>query len=208
MAEPAEPQGVKEADGLSSDRRFQELCTHIRTTDDISFKLLGLVPLISGAGIAAVFMKGEAPPSAAVYLLCLFAAAVSLALFCWELRNIQICTWLRDRAAELESASGGQGAPRGHFLQLPEARLGLGKTEAEVAVYAVTITAWLLLPWFLGAPAAADAIAAPDAVAPDAGCSTAGVSRIYAAAACCIGVATWALAVVTVLRKLRGKEVK
>jgi hypothetical protein len=27
---------------------YTEICSHIRTTDEISFKLLGLVPLVSG----------------------------------------------------------------------------------------------------------------------------------------------------------------
>ena len=34
--------------------RYSEICTDIRITDDISFKLLGLVPLVSGIGIFAV----------------------------------------------------------------------------------------------------------------------------------------------------------
>ena len=29
---------------------YTEICSHIRTTDEISFKLLGLVPLVSGIG--------------------------------------------------------------------------------------------------------------------------------------------------------------
>src|SRR6266571_2454828 len=90
---------------LSPDRRFQELCAHIGTTDEISFKLLGLVPLVSGAGIAAVFLKAEVQPSALICLLSLFAAIVTMALFCWERRNIQICKWLRDQAANLEAES-------------------------------------------------------------------------------------------------------
>ncbi len=127
---------------VSADCRFQELCTHLRATDEISFKLLGLVPLVSAAGIA-VFLKAETQLSPLIYLVSLFAAIVTLALFCWERRNIQTCLWLRDRAADLE---GQAGTGPGHFVHFPRSPLGLGKTEAEKAVYAVTILAWLLLP--------------------------------------------------------------
>ncbi len=141
---------------LSADRRFQELCTHLRATDDISFKLLGLVPLISAAGIATVFLKAEPRLSAFVYFVSLFAAAVTLALFCWERRNIQICKWLRDRAAELEAQAIGNPTGTGHFINFPQSPLGLGKTEAEKAVYAVTIATWLALPWFVNVPLVMD----------------------------------------------------
>jgi hypothetical protein len=138
---------------LSADRRFQELCAHIRTTDDVSFKLLGLVPIVNGAGIAAVIVKNEMRPSAVIYLVALFAAVVTLALLCWERRNIQICKWLRDRAASLEADALGQGIPAGHFVNFPQSALRLGKTEAEKFVYAVIIASWLLLPWVLNASA-------------------------------------------------------
>ena len=35
---------------LNDDKIYAQLCDDIRKTDDISFKLLGLVPLVSGAG--------------------------------------------------------------------------------------------------------------------------------------------------------------
>lgn len=134
---------------VSADRRFQELCTHLRTTDDISFKLLGLVPLVSATGIATVFLKAEPRLSALVYFISFFAGTVTLALFCWERRNIQICKWLRDRAADVEASAIGSPTGAGHFVSFPRSPLGIGKTEAEKVVYAVTITAWLLVPWFV-----------------------------------------------------------
>ena len=42
---------------LSIDKLYEQLNTSIRTTDDISFKLLGLVPLISGAALGALVLK-------------------------------------------------------------------------------------------------------------------------------------------------------
>jgi hypothetical protein len=97
----SEPGGINR---LTVERYYGELCSNIRATDDISFKLLGFVPLISGAGIIAVLSAREklALPPAAVVLVALFAATVTLALYRWECRNIDICIWLIGRAADVE----------------------------------------------------------------------------------------------------------
>jgi hypothetical protein len=128
-----------------TDRRWQELCTHIRTTDDISFKLLGLVPLVSVAGIATSLLKAEPKFTPLVALLSLFAAAVTVALWIWERRNIQTCKWLRERAAKLEEPFCSASTP-GHFFAFPKEPGGQGKTKAEKLVYGLTIASWLLLP--------------------------------------------------------------
>jgi len=127
------------------DRRWQELCTHIRTTDDISFKLLGLVPLATIAGIAASQLKEQQKFTPLVALLSLFAAAVTVALWIWERRNIQTCKWLRERAAKLEEPLCSP-SMAGHFFAFPLEPGGQGKTKAEKLVYGLTIAAWLLLP--------------------------------------------------------------
>ena len=140
MTDPADapdPPGV--------DRRFQELTAHIRFTDDVSFKLLGLVPLLSASTIVAVLLKNELKGSALLILLSVFASIVTVGVFAWELRNIQICRWCRDRAADIEM-QGDMNSPAGHFYRFPGAFLGFGKTEAEKLIYATTIVAWLLLP--------------------------------------------------------------
>lgn len=83
---------------------YEQICTNVRTSDDISFKLLGLVPLISGSG-AAILVLGKIwsdISSIAIILLSLVAAIITFGLFKWELRNVQKCNWLVERAAELE----------------------------------------------------------------------------------------------------------
>ena len=72
----------------------------------------------------------------------LFAAAITLGLFRWELRNIQNCNWLRKRAEALESVA----TITATAVVQPEPPFGIGKTEAEKWMYSVTIFAWLLLP--------------------------------------------------------------
>jgi hypothetical protein len=137
---------------LTAEKLYAELCSSIRTTDEISFKLLGLVPLVSGAGIVLA-LDDNRPWSPMTIFIGLFGAAVTFAIYRWEVRNINICKWLRDRACDLEREELGLAA-KGQFYKRddppngPPKVLGwrMGKTEAERLLYAVTIGAWLLLP--------------------------------------------------------------
>src|SRR5262249_20651363 len=70
----------------------------------------------------------------------MFAACVTLGLFRWELRNIQVCFWHERRIKVLESTVV---VPLPEEPKLPHR---IGKTEAEKWIYTVTIIAWLLVP--------------------------------------------------------------
>jgi hypothetical protein len=132
--------------GLSVERVYAETCSSIRATDDISFKLMGILPVLSGATFLTLFIKGPIPLGNGwlVVALSLFAALITLGLFRWELRNIQRCTWLSKRAEAMEEAMDNDVRPR--LSKLPDAPNGIGKTEAEKWVYSVTILAWLSIP--------------------------------------------------------------
>jgi len=73
---------------------YEELSTDIRATDEISFKLMGLVPLVSGTGLLALVLGLPVERAPLLIVFALFAAAVTLGLFRWELRNLQNCRWL------------------------------------------------------------------------------------------------------------------
>jgi hypothetical protein len=135
--------------GLSADTVYAETCSNIRATDDISFKLMGIVPVLSGATLLTLFIKGPIPPEnpRLVTALSLFAAMITLGLFRWELRNIQRCTWLLKRAEAMEEAM----EVRKRLPQLPPAPHKIGKTKAEKWVYSVTIVAWLSIPALVSA---------------------------------------------------------
>ena len=88
-----------DANSLGADKLYEQISANIRATDEISFKLLGLVPLISGAAIGTLVFKDTQPlgarlSPALITLFALFAAAVTLGLFRWELRNVQECAHL------------------------------------------------------------------------------------------------------------------
>jgi hypothetical protein len=134
---------------VAPEKRYAEICSNIRATDEISFKLLGLVPLVSGAGIFVLLDRSKQPAwSPMAVFVAVFGAVVAFAIYRWEIRNIQTCRWLIDRAAELERK--GLGLASGQFYGRDPAPVLLGrrmgKTEAERLLYWTTIAAWLLLP--------------------------------------------------------------
>jgi len=139
---------------------YKEICANIRTTDDISFKLLGIVPFGSGlsAGVLALFEKESLtmffwPPI--VLALSLLGAVVVFALLRWELRNSQKCNWLIDRAGQFERGVLSKGEHPGAEIQFdewsvqPKPRFKSlrnwpwGKTEAEEAIYCAAMAMWL-----------------------------------------------------------------
>lgn len=146
---------------------YQEVRAEIATTDDVSFKLMGLVPLVSGAALLGLVFSEKAPALAgtaaspahatAVTMLCLFAAAVTLGLFRWELRNVQSCNWLIARSAALEVHGLARLALDPRLLERPAAPQRIGKEIAEKCIYVSTVVAWLALPIAIGAFDRADA---------------------------------------------------
>jgi hypothetical protein len=132
---------------LESESVYKEICQNIRETDDISFKLLNLVPLGSslGGGVLTVLQKNTllqpAPPpvtAAAIVLLSLAGAIIVFGLHKWELRNIQKCKWLIDRAADLETLGSAQ------YKGWNEQKTKWGKTKAESVIYIASMLIWLI----------------------------------------------------------------
>jgi hypothetical protein len=136
---------------LAIDKIYGELCASIRDTDSISFRLLGLVPLVSGTALLTLVLQKERLPPAFVMLLALFAAFVTLGLFRWELRNIQTCSRLIKYTHALEEGHFATDAVPRRLFPRPRAPQGVGKAEAEKLIYGVTIVTWLGLPVAVGA---------------------------------------------------------
>jgi len=65
--------------GLDVKTIYSEVCTNIRTTDEISFKLLGLVPFASGAGIIGISTLDKTSLIPEVRLLVALFAVTSVA---------------------------------------------------------------------------------------------------------------------------------
>ncbi len=152
--------------------RYEQMCNDIRFTDEISLKLLGLIPLVSGAGILTVLFAGPDRSSGDAALLGgfvgLLGAIVTFAIYRWEVRNLNFCRYLREQVAYLEQHMA-LDDQHGHFLGRPRApaiwplrtrrkeasEVGwvgasetrrMGKTEAERILYTSVILSWLALP--------------------------------------------------------------
>jgi hypothetical protein len=126
------------------DKLYSETNANIRFTDEISFKLLGLVPFVSGAGIFGLTIS-DLTSSPFATLISFFAAFVTFALFMWELRNINMCKWFVSRAERIE---------RENFrmqvkdVKRPEPKRLLGlsarKTTSEYIIYLSAIGTWII----------------------------------------------------------------
>jgi hypothetical protein len=132
--------------GLNDEQIYAQLSSDIRATDETSFKLMGIVPLVSGAGLLAVLIGEHTPRPGILVLLALFAASVTLGLFRWELRNIQNCRWLIKYADELEQRALRRTGLENSYVKQPNPPQGIGKREAEKLIYVSTVITWLVLP--------------------------------------------------------------
>src|SRR6266516_134668 len=96
----AEMSSAEESIAPSDDAVYHEIYEQVRAKDDVSFKLLSLVPLISGAGIS-VLVKTDIAWGLKCFV-SLFGATVTFSIFRWELRNIQWFDWLLKQAKNID----------------------------------------------------------------------------------------------------------
>lgn len=134
---------------VASESIYKEICQNIRDTDAISFKLLNLVPLGStlGGGVLAILGKNallENNPrvvtASAIVLLSAAGATIVFGLHKWELRNIQKCKWLIDKASDLER----EGAVQYKGWSDQKAQGDWGKTRAEKLIYNASMLIWMI----------------------------------------------------------------
>jgi hypothetical protein len=129
---------------------YKEVGESFRQLDDFRAKLLGLLPLASGAGIFVVLKDGAGTMPATLGML---GAAATLGLWIHECRTIIRCKALIDSGQELEKAlqlqpdqSLFQKYPRDRFKRFyPFISTGVAST----IVYGSVFLAWLYV-WYAG----------------------------------------------------------
>ena len=124
--------GLSQTELLKLD--YQQTTDMLRSLTDVRFKLLALVPTLSGAAVAVLGHPSSAAELLAIGLLGLIA---TLGILLYELRNTQLSEYGLRRARNLEAQLGlrapdggaalgaGPGAAGGLFSQRPTPTLRL-----------------------------------------------------------------------------------
>jgi hypothetical protein len=130
-----------DADRLQAD--YQQTTDLLRTLTDVRFKLLALVPTLSGAAVAVLGHPSSAAELIAVGLLGLTA---TLGVLLYELRNSQLSDYALRRAQSLEGELG-----LGLYRERPDRALrlfGLAPVDRDrglVLVYSAALAGWSYL---------------------------------------------------------------
>jgi hypothetical protein len=85
---------------------YTELCKSYQSIVDFRAKLLGFLPLASGAGFFALLGNGKDPVPYYAWVAGLFGFAITLGLFFYELRGLQRAVALERTGRQLESELG------------------------------------------------------------------------------------------------------
>ena len=138
---------ASEQDQLANLRlAYQELCKSYQAIVDFRAKLLGFLPLFSGAGLVSILNGGtpNSGPPAYAWVAGLFGFAVTLGLFLYELRGLQRAAALEQAGLELEARlelPGGQfsGQPAAHLFGVVDSR------AAAWLIYSTVLAGWAYL---------------------------------------------------------------
>jgi hypothetical protein len=123
---------------------YEQVCTSYHAIDDFRTKLLGFLPLATGAGIFLLVGKQGELTAAQPYLrgIAVFGFAVTLGLFVFEIFGIAKCARLIAIGRELEASM--KIAPWGQFTRRPDAVLKLiNEPFASGVIYPAVLAAWI-----------------------------------------------------------------
>jgi hypothetical protein len=123
---------------------YQELCKSYQAIVDFRAKLLGFLPLASGASFFALLGNGKDPVPYYAWVAGLFGFSITLGLFLYELRGLQRSAVLERTGRELESALG---LKDGQFTVEPSASLHgvVGTRGAAWLIYPTVLAGWAYL---------------------------------------------------------------
>jgi hypothetical protein len=130
-----------DADRLQVD--YQQTTDLLRTLTDVRFKLLALVPTLSGAAVAVL---GHPSSSAELIAVGLLGLTATLGVLLYELRNSQLSDYALRRAQSLEGELG-----LGLYRERPDRALrlfGLAPVDRDrglILVYSAALAGWSYL---------------------------------------------------------------
>lgn len=147
--DPSEPRGsadvLTDRGWKAATLAYQQVTTSHRSISEFRAKLLGLLPLASGAAAGLLLRDSAELQAANLAAIGVFGVVVTLGLFMYELRLIQLCQHLRCRASKLEELLGLE--ETGEFFSRPQARVGevVGAEGAGWIVYTTVIVSWVFV---------------------------------------------------------------
>ena len=120
---------------------YDQLCDSYRAIDDIRMKLLGLLPIATGAGILVLTTGGKsAPPRGLALPIGLFGLIVTIGLFSYELHGIKKCGYWIDAGRLIEERLG----IYGQFLRRPHELAGfIDEPFSASIIYPAVLASWL-----------------------------------------------------------------
>jgi hypothetical protein len=128
---------------------YQQVCDSYRAIDDSRAKLLGLLPLATGAGILVLSNGGKGAPGWDLSLAVgLFGILATLGLYAYELHGIKKCGALIDSGQLIERRL----RINGQFLRRPQEVAGfIDEPFAANIIYPASLAGWTFFA-LLGAP--------------------------------------------------------
>jgi hypothetical protein len=140
---PSSSGGAQKATDETLRTEYQEICRSHQAITDFRGKLLGLLPVATGAGI---FLLLDRPikTQTTTFLVAagIFGAFITIGLYFYEFRGMNECHLLRERGANLEhelqlrnDCSRFQNNPAGFF----------GPREAGPVVYFAVVAGWIFV---------------------------------------------------------------
>jgi|SRR5215213_2183891 len=130
---------------------YTEICNSWRKLTDVRFKLLGLVPVVSGFFLVRALSEGDLSPDIRVGI-AVFGFIVTLALWAYEVRNSQLYDDLISRGRRIEAELGvntghfrGRLKPSSRYLLGPlKVKLRIQHDTAINLIYGTSVGGWLV----------------------------------------------------------------
>jgi hypothetical protein len=132
---------------------YTQVCESYRAIDDFRMKLLGLLPVATGAGVLVLLGSGKVDLGATgsdlhriqqvLAAVAIFGIAITVGLFAYELHGIKKCGRLIKIGARIERHMGDSGPFFGQFATRPHRLAGLIDVPfASSVVYPAAIAVW------------------------------------------------------------------
>jgi hypothetical protein len=122
---------------------YREVCGGWRMLTDVRFKLLGLIPVISGVVLFSLLSeKPDGPSSLARSGIAIFGLLITTALFIYDRRNSELYDDMISRGRKIEEELG---VDTGLFLgRRSPSHKWINHSNATNLIYGAAVAAWLI----------------------------------------------------------------